>query len=228
MRIFQHTAKERGMWRGWLKDGQSVEINWDRHGWAFGAQVTIHSNDDDRGSRLLNLTLWRLSVWLPLGITAHPWEPMDGPRWGLEASKEFGFQVYWGLRRKSWDWPWMWHTLAYETLLKDGTWRDLGWDEKRELAQSETHPYIYTLRSGRVQHRKATVTRRRHVLTYIGTRRLRWPQWEKHSIDVEFDDEVGERSGTWKGGCIECSYDLRDGETMGQALRRMEAERVFK
>ncbi|MBR9765988.1 MAG: hypothetical protein GYB53_21350, partial [Rhodobacteraceae bacterium] len=26
--IFEHTSKERGMWRGWLKNGQSLEITW--------------------------------------------------------------------------------------------------------------------------------------------------------------------------------------------------------
>jgi hypothetical protein len=44
---------------------------------------------------------------------------------------------------------------------------------------------------------------------------------------VEFDREVGERSGTWKGGCIGCGYKMLPGETIAQAIRRMEAERVF-
>ena len=225
--IFQHTAKEPGMWRGWLKDGQSVEINWHRRAWAFGARVTIHSDDDDRGRRLLNLCFWRLSVWLPLGITDHPWERMDGPRWGVEASQEFGLQAYWGLRRKSWDWPWCWHTLAYETQLVDGSWRDMGWEDRQALAYAERWPYRYVLRSGKEQLRTATVTKRRHIITWRAFKRIGWPRWIKESIDIEFDDGVGERSGSWKGGCIGCSYDLRPGETMEQALRRMERERKF-
>jgi hypothetical protein len=224
--IFEHTACGKGMWRGWLKDGQSVEINWDRRGWSFGAHVTIHADDDDRGRRLLNLTFWRLSIWLPLGITAHLWERMDGPQWGVQASKEFGFQIYWGLRRKSWDWPWDWHTLAYEAQLPDGSWRKLGWDD-RDDAYSEAHPYTYTLRSGKVQNRMAKVEKRRHVITWRAFKVIGWPRWIKENIDIEFDGEVGERSGSWKGGCIGCSYDLRPGETMEQALRRMEAERKF-
>jgi hypothetical protein len=229
MKIFNHTAKERGLWRGWLKDGQSVEVSYDRRDWEFGAVVTIHGNDGDRGHRLLNLSFWRLSVWLPLGVTAYPWEPLDGPRWGVKASREFGLCFHWGQRRKSFDWPWDWHTLAYETLMSDqATWRDLDWQERKTLAYTERHPYAYTLRSGKVQERTATVTKRRHVLTWRAFRHLGWPRWIKESIDVEFDGEVGERTGSWKGGCIGCGYDMKPGETMEQTLRRMERERVFR
>ena len=227
--IFRHTAKEKGRWRGWLNDGQSVEVNWGRRGWAFGAAVTIHDNDDDvTGRRLFNLSFWRLSVWLPLGITKATWEPMEGPQWGASASKEFGMCLYWGLRRRSYDWPWAWHTLAYETQLPDGSWRTVGWEERQAKAYSETHPYTYTLRNGTVQNRTATVTKRRHVITWRALKRIGWPRWIKESIGIEFDGEVGEQSGSWKGGCIGCSYDLRPGETMLDALLRMERERVFE
>lgn len=225
--FFEHTSREKGMWRGWLKNGQSVEINWFGRGWSFGAIVIINGNDDDMGSRLLNLSLWRLSIFLPLGITEHPWEPMDGPRWGVDASKEFGFQVFWGLRRKSWDWPWDWHTLAYEAQLPDGTWRELNW-MGHEKAYSEAYPYTYTLRSGEAQNRVATISKRRHVLTWRAFKRIGWPRWINESIDIEFNGEVGERYGSWKGGCLGCCYDLRPGEAMEQALRRMESERVFR
>lgn len=47
------------------------------------------------------------------------------------------------------------------------------------------------------------------------------------SIDVEFNAEVGERTGSWKGGCIGCGYQMNPNETPLQALRRMEAERKF-
>jgi len=30
-----------------------------------------------------------------------------------------------------------------------------------------------------------------------------------HYIDVQFSDEVGERSGSWKGGTIGCAYEMR-------------------
>jgi hypothetical protein len=226
--IFKHTSKERGMWRGWLENGQSVEISWDKRGWDFGSGVHIHSNDDDRGDRMLFLKFWRLTVILPLGIVDHPWPAMDGPQWSAYASKEFGLMVHWGLRRWQWDWPWDRHTLAYEKQLIAGD--DGSWVSVREFdakPYQEQHPYTYTLRNGTEQHRTATISKRRHVITWRAFKILGWPRWIAESINIEFDDEVGERSGSWKGGCIGCSYDLRKGETMLGALRRMEAERKF-
>jgi hypothetical protein len=229
--IFKHTSKERGMWRGWLENGQPVEITWGGRGWEFGGGVHIHSNDDDLGDRMLFIKLWRLTVILPLGIVAHPWGPMDGPQWSVYASGEFGFTAHWALRRWQWDWPWTWCTLAYEKQLADGSWVDvitqLGLDGEKTEPYSEHHPYTYTLRNGEEQHRTATISKRRHVITWRAFKALGWPHWIKESIDVQFDGEVGERSGSWKGGCIGCGYDLRKGEAMLSALRRMEAERKF-
>jgi hypothetical protein len=226
--IFKHTSKERGMWRGWLKNGQSVEISWGKRGWDFGGGVHIHSNDDDLGDRMLFLKIWRLTVVLPLGIVLHPWFPFDGPQWSAYASSEFGLTFHWGMRRKSFDWPWTWHTLAYETMLPDRSWDRIRYsDEGGAAPYTERHPYTYVLRNGTVQNRIATVTKRRHVITWRAFKALGWPRWIKESINVEFDAEVGERSGSWKGGCTGCGYDLRAGETMEQALRRMERERKF-
>lgn len=225
--MFQHTAREKGMWRGWLKNGQSVEISTSRRGWEFGGGVHIHSNDADMGDRMLFLKLWRLTIVLPLGIVPHPWPAMDGPQWSAYASSEFGLTFHWGMKRKSFDWPWDWHTLAYESQLPDGTWQEVSWDE-RDQVYRETHPYIYVLRSGTVQNRIATVSKRRHVITWRAFKALRWPRWIKESIEVQFDGEVGERTGSWKGGTIGCGYDLLPGETMETALRRMEGERTFR
>jgi hypothetical protein len=223
--IFKHTFREKGLWRGWVKNGQSVEISMLKRGWDFGAGIHIHSNDADMGDRMLFLKFWRLTVVLPLGIIPHPWPPMDGPQWSAYASKEFGLTFHWGLRRKSFDWPWDLHTLAYEQMLPDGSWRDVF--DREAKPYSEVHPYTYTLRSGVVQERIATVTKRRHVLCRRAFKALGWPRWTKESIDVEFNDEVGERTGSWKGGTIGCGYELRPDETMLGALRRMERERKF-
>lgn len=56
-----------------------------------------------------------------------------------------------------------------------------------------------------------------------------WLPFKKLSryIDIEFNDEVGERSGTWKGGVLGCSYDMKKGESALDTLRRMEVEQKF-
>jgi hypothetical protein len=223
--IFKHTSKEPGMWRGWLRNGQAVEITWGKRGWEFGGGVHIHSNDDDKGDRMLFLKVWRLTVILPLGVIDREYAWGDEPQWSAYLSSEFGATFHCGQRRKSFDLPWFPVTLRYEKMLPNGAWGDV-FDRDAKPYQ-EQHPYTYTLRSGEVQECIATISKRRHVLTYAAFKRLGWPRWIKESIDVEFSDEVGERSGSWKGGTIGCGYDLRPDETMGAALRRMERERRF-
>lgn len=50
---------------------------------------------------------------------------------------------------------------------------------------------------------------------------------ERRVIEIEFDGEVGERTGSWKGGTIGCSYKMQEDKTIEQCLRRMERERKF-
>ena len=63
--------------------------------------------------------------------------------------------------------------------------------------------------------------------------RPKWLTWTglfkyvKKYIEIEFDNEVGKKKGSWKGGCIGCSYDLKPGETAEECIKRMEKEREF-
>lgn len=223
--IFRRTSKERDLWRGWLESGQAVELSRSRSGWEFGAGVHVHSNDDDQGDRLLFLKMWRFTIVIPMGIIHRQFDVGDEPQWSAYASSEFGLIFHWGQRRASFDWPWDWYTLAYEEQKMDGSWGPIEYESPN--VRLEHHPYTYALRSGEVQHRVATVSKRRHVLTWRALKPFGWPRRVRESIDVKFDDEVGERSGSWKGGCIGCGYDLRAGETMLDCLRRMERERKF-
>ena len=123
-------------------------------------------------------------------------------------------------------------------MLKDGTWehetkdnrKSFYKDEWKEKRWSETHPYKYTLNSGEVQERLATIEVKQMEW------RPRWFKWTslfqmvRTSIDIEFSDEVGERTGSWKGGTIGCSYAfiLFPYESPYECLKRMEKERKFK
>ena len=229
--IFEHTSKEKGMWRGWLKNGQSVEFIWGKRGWEFGAGIHVHSDENDDASRMLFVRLWRFVAIFPLGIKRGPISIEDEPQWSAYASSEFGLTFHWGMWRKTFDLPWSWHTLAFETMMADGTWQPLrygGESGERVKPYTESHPYTYTLKSGDVQKRMANVSKRRHVICWRMFKILGWPRWIKESIDIKFDGEVGEGSGSWKGGCIGCSYDLRHDETMQEALCRMEKDREFR
>lgn len=95
--------------------------------------------------------------------------------------------------------------------------------EHKILSEKETHPYRYIRRSGEVQERTATI----NVESRLWTRYWLPHRLYKRTINVEFNDEVGERTGSWKGGTIGCGYDMLTGETPLQCLRRMERERKF-
>ena len=136
----------------------------------------------------------------------------------------------WGTRTKRFWFPWMWDHCETEVLRPDGSWAPYVsiWEDDVEPDGRlvEIHPYSYTLKSGQVQNREATVYVERRTWKW---RAFPWLPFRKvrQSIDVRFDDEVGERTGSWKGGCIGCGWDMLPGETMQQTLRRMEAEREF-
>lgn len=221
--IFERTSKEPGMWRGWLKNGQVLELHRGNRGWSFGAGILVHANDGDRGDRMLCLKFWRFSAYIPLGVTSYDVDINDEPNWSVFVSDEFGIWLHWGHKSRHFELPGSVFTVAYEQQMADGSWVSVFGNPAEP--QSETHPYTYVLKSGEVQDRIATVSKRRHVLARRWLHRIGWPKWIKESIDVEFSDEVGERTGSWKGGTIGCGYDLRPGETMLDSLRRMERER---
>ena len=95
-----------------------------------------------------------------------------------------------------------------------------------ELKQSLQKPYSfrYVLRNGEIQNRTAKICIERRIWS------MNWFRWIKKiqtTISIDFDDEVGEGTGSWKGGCTGCSYDLLDNETAEQALRRLENEKDY-
>jgi hypothetical protein len=96
--------------------------------------------------------------------------------------------------------------------------------EHEVLGERRAYPYAYTLRSGEVQLRTATITPERCLWTRPWLPRKR----ESRYINIEFSDEVGERTGSWKGGVLGCSYDMLPGEHPVKTLARMERERKFQ
>lgn len=50
---------------------------------------------------------------------------------------------------------------------------------------------------------------------------------ERRYIDITFNREVGTEAGSWKGGCVGCSYQMRKGESPPETFKRMMNERTF-
>lgn len=179
-------------------------------------------------------------------------EMMD--RWGFIWTWNYGergkcIHLNWGDKYKILDMPWAMDHIRHDVLMNDGTWRrvnNLEYYEKWPNRFVEEYDYTYTLESGEVQHRKAKVS--------VEEREWRWKCFKwwpsyiifpfvktvRRCIDVEFNDEVGEKTGSWKGGCIGCGYEMKkiyktelyvynsyEYETPLECLRRMEKERKF-
>lgn len=156
---------------------------------------------------------------------------------------KYGFYWYesalwwcWGKKVYAFHAPWSFNWHRTSILLKNGLWehetkgnkKDF-WDKKWEgLFWEESHPYTYTLKKGTIQNRTATIKVEEREW------RRRCLMWTKlfsltrKTIDVRFNDEVGDRTGSWKGGCLGCSYDILPNESPMDTLRRMEKERIFK
>lgn len=134
--------------------------------------------------------------------------------------------------------PWSYSECMSQFLTTGGLWftenRKLSWEDndalKKALQKTERHPYKYTLGNGVVQEVTATVTAMRytHWQRWFGLGKYRiTPKKVSTSIWVKFSAELGESTGSWKGGTVGCVWDLLPGETFEQSLRRMEKERKF-
>ncbi len=132
--------------------------------------------------------------------------------------------------------PWHYgHTVAWEVQRADHTFAPIDHQYGRKDDEPYTdgrkiyvEPYKYILKNGTVQERIATFHVDRMEWRWRIFRKLRiGPKIVRQSINISFNDEVGERTGSWKGGCIGCSYEMLRGETPVETLRRMELEREF-
>ena len=138
----------------------------------------------------------------------------------------------WGNYTKFFHMPWDWNHCKDKHMVQvaDGSWVKYSpsWSAEGEDARHiSTFPYKYVLKNGEEQNVLARVyverrEWRRKCFWYIP-----WFAKKRTSIDVAFTAEVGERAGSWKGGCIGCGYDMLPGETVEGALRRMERDRKF-
>lgn len=133
--------------------------------------------------------------------------------------------------------PWYMEWVRTSKLRKDGAWetedyksreKDL-WNSSKwkDILWEGDYPYTYKLKSGEIQERTATIS--------IEEREWRWKAFKwlsyfgkiRRSISVRFSDEVGEGTGSWKGGTTGCGYEMLPDESGLECLRRMERERKF-
>jgi hypothetical protein len=210
------------------------EINWKRWGLAFDF---IFDHDAEYGYP------WMLHVhFLLLNVFLHfpfAWVPSSKREPYMREWQQWGFSLcddavhfHWNERIKIWNLPWFSSVFRrHEVRRADGSWVPYvgSWEQGKEPDGREelTFPYQYKLRRGEVQNRMATVHVGRMAWRPTGFTWTGLFEKVRQSIDVAFDDEVGERSGSWKGGTVGCGYEMLPGESPEQTLRRMERERIF-
>lgn len=212
----------------------------------FDPRPHIHTNL----TTIVSIILPFISLWLiPITLFFWFWSwgsmfiylPYDTGRNNTAEYKTYGVMFYhpdsgfpnecWvrGFNKLSFYFPWAYKFDKREVLTWNGWYTerkgDDTWDKEKwkDTTIYSTYPYTYNLKSGKIQEVNATIYQEKRT----------WKNWFglhkkiRKYIEVEFDKEVGERSGSWKGGCTGCSYETREGETGYEALRRMEQERKF-
>lgn len=159
--------------------------------------------------------------------------------WGFSFSSSVkALFLYWGSKCTILYYPWADWICVRDQLMDEGgkLWNRPKWIKFADGMDKEDEPpnlyerilpYTYTLKSGQVQDRTAKIGVEEREW------RLRLLQWTKlfnkisRCIWIEFDHEVGEKSGSWKGGVMGCGYTLLPNEDPIDCLRRMEKERKF-
>lgn len=220
--------------------------------WSFGRPqlgFLFALDDDFENTVSFSISLLIVSLYFTIDGVFHRLIRMPG-EFGLSFHKEYVRFDFWS-ELHSWNqsapwWrkshtifaPWSWEIYRTSYLLKDGSWHHIyakrGRDGLKILDEvkalpllEEQHPYSYQRKNGEIQKRTATCKVEEREW------RWRWFMWLPYIrmisrvVDYEFNDEVGERSGSWKGGVYASSEEMRPGETIEQCFRRMEATRKF-
>jgi len=229
-KILQKTL---GMWQ---INRDNIEFKWGYFAPKFGLELCVHRGwYFDSQYRLSFVFGWgKFHFKLPFRVKNYE-EDSEWRQYGIQSSAD-AIWLRTGKDFKAWDLPWFsWKFVGHWILDNDYVWQKMSyrrndglpnpWDfrESGDCIQ-EFHDYTYVLDSGEVQERKATCTIEKREW------HRKWFPWIKMTrqvIDIKFSDEVGERTGSWKGGVTGTSHKMLDGETIEQCLRRMEQERKF-
>lgn len=226
--------------RCWFRCWRTVKIEWAFGEFNLGASLTFFRGD--RGDEL-----W-FAVQLPLASLFVGISGVFRPRrHGSDRRISIGVfsgMITWTIWRPtfaSWDrsvprWregsvylPWSWEHVRHVWLNPDGSfYRAPEPGEYRAPSDiTSSHPYSYVLKNGQRQDVTATIYGEEREWRWKWFTWLPWPRRIQRSIDIRFSREVGERAGSWKGGCLGCGFEWRPGETQENALRRMEDTRKF-
>lgn len=180
------------------------------------------------------------TLYIKLPIDTGKDDECENPSWGIYFYTEGNswcdsLWIRLGKKSKVIYMPWSWDHYRTSKMTKHKKWihelkgnyLEFYDDAWKPILFTQTLPYKYILKSAGVQNVNATIQ--------VSERewRRKWLKWTKlgnkviRSIDIEFDQEVGEESGSWKGGVLGCGFNMLKNESPEQCLKRMEQTRKF-
>lgn len=210
--------------------------------WTLGFYITKSYNDDyQRDLLIINALFISIYLILPTKLLK---DKKDGSGYGFYLYQSFSFLenivFLFGEKQKYFEFFWIWKYSYLEILdfkenvvyaeynshnLKSNTFETyLFYKEKN----SKIFDFTYTLSKDTIdcdeiiQKRKAKVCIQKR---YWKRKYLPFLKKSEKYIDITFDKEVGEKTGTYKGGIIQCSYEMQPHETPEITLKRMSLER---
>lgn len=235
-------------------EGKTVKTWWGEFSWRPCGPALKLTAYDDGASLNIAVGLCQAFIRLPMldrAMAGHDRCRLDSPRYGFSFS-DGALHLAWGQKYRIMSPVWEKRYLFREFMDIDGRWVDA--DKRLRSYDGEAVdkvapltvdlPYAYLLDNGEVQRVTAKVVRERYWVTWVwfGTsgrvKKAPVSDWLRSVqkrltkpvdlIDIEFDGEVGSRAGSWKGGCTGCGWEMKPGETVSQALLRMQRERRFR
>jgi hypothetical protein len=203
-----------------------VALKWPEYG----------DNDTDRVS--LRIGIYKLFIDIPLWKYVGPDEySSECRKYGIAYHGDT-FWLYTGKETKSLDAPWqreiirmdllkpngsLFHRNTYKNDRKNGEhvhWYELEKSNDISNGLCEIVQLSHTLKDGTIQER--TVTLKGEEREW----RMKWFMWLpfqkfiKRECDFTFSEEIGERSGSWKGGLMATSTEWKHGESLTESFMR--------
>lgn len=215
------------------------EIAYAKLGWDLGAHIEFPSDWHEyrRAWVVISPVFFTIAFSFPWKWTVPDQGQCSGPKFGFSFFGD-ALWLYFGkssgrsddpARYIAWYLPWSWEHIRHDYLNPDGSLhhRALPSEYSPPEETKRSYPYSYWRRSGEVQRRTATINGEEREWRWKWFTWLPWPSKIIRTINVEFSDEVGEGTGSWKGGVLGTSHEWKQGEVMEMALIRMERERKF-
>lgn len=180
----------------------------------------------------INFHLFPFGIWfvLPFKLLKKHW---SGEAISFDINTEYIY-IKWFGKYKFFYYPWKLEFYKSSLWVETGNTKGyvdlpdfVSHHDWPHIAHKVKIPFTYTLKNGTVQERVAEVRKERMEWRrpcFFGL-----PCFNKvvENIWCEFNDEVGERSGSWKGGTVGCGYHLKPNETIEDCFQRMLKERTL-